>query len=171
MSCQPQVRLPYKTGLFFFFFSCFWKPAPGDISDCQCLGVQCHGAYGTPAGEGRKDSCSGSWHDQVGTEVPGGECDEAVCFGCSCNCGCSEVNDTFHSTEIIFFFQLNVVFPPRECCRATLLWYLVLWSGWLLRHLDASGAWLLFLGAVQLPAIRTFFPGEDSCTRRSHIQD
>lgn len=149
---------PHRCILTLLFpFPCFWKSASGYISDCQRLRVQRHGAYGTPAWEGGKDSCSGSWHDQVGTEVPGGECDETVCFGCSCNCGCAEVNKAFHSTGIIFFFQLNVIFPTRECFHATLPLYLALWSERLLRLLHASGAWLLFLGSVQLPTIRDFF--------------
>lgn len=168
---QPWVLQMHPEMTFFFFFFCFWKSASGYISDCQRLRVQRHSTYGTPAREGRKDSCSGSWYDQVGTEIPGGECDETVCFGCSCNCGCSEVNETFHSTGIIFYFQLNVIFPTKECCHTTLPWYLALWSEWLLRLLHASGAWLLFLRAVQLPTIRNFFPGEDSSTCRSHFPD
>lgn len=162
-------QLHPETPVFVWFVPFLLGSAPGHISGCQCLRVQRHSADGAPAGEGGEDPCSGSWHDQVGTEIPGGKCDETVCFGCSCNCGCSEVNGTFHRAGIIFFFQLNVIFPTQECCHAILLWLLILWSEQLLRALQASGAWLLFLGAVQLPAIRNVFPGEDSSTCRIHF--
>lgn len=133
-----------------FFLFCFWEPASGYISGCQRVGVQRHGAYGAPAWEGRKDSCSGSWHDQVGAEIPGGERDETVRFGCSCDRGCSEVNETIHSTGIIFFFQLNVEFPTEECCHTTFPWYLSLWSERLHKLLCASGAWQLFPGSCTI---------------------
>lgn len=100
--------------LFGFFFSS-WESASGHISGCQRLWVQRHSTHGAPEGEGREDPCSGSWHDQVGTEIPGGKCDETVCFGCSCDRGCSEVNGTFHSTGVIFFFSSWMsYFPPRD---------------------------------------------------------
>lgn len=111
---QPTLSLPAASWGFYFLFFSSWESAPGHISGCQCLWVQRHSPHGAPEGEGREDPCSGSWHDQVGTEIPGGKRDETVCFGCSRHRGCSEVNGTFHRAGIIFFFQLNVIFPTQE---------------------------------------------------------
>lgn len=170
---QPTLSLTATSWDFYFCFVWFfssWESASGHISGCQCVRVQRHGSHGAAAWEGGEDPCSGSWHDQVGAEIPGGKCDETVCFGCSCDRGCSEVNGTFHRTGIIFFFQLNVIFPTQECCRASC---------------DCSPCGLnsssdlckqVELGCFSwelcnCQQLEMFFPGEDSSTCRSHFPD
>lgn len=88
--CAAPPSIPYS---MLHPFVSFVLTASGRLSGRRGrpIRVQRHSTYGAPEGEGGADPGSGGGHDQMGAEVPGGECDETVCSGCCCVCRHPEV--------------------------------------------------------------------------------
>lgn len=64
------------------YLSLFPPAEAGQLPGEQPPGAQCPSPDGAGAGEGGEDPGPGSRHDQVGTEVPGGEYNQALCHEC-----------------------------------------------------------------------------------------
>lgn len=120
--CRYFQHLTKMAGCLFICgkLECMVLPAaPSNSPEHWSCRVQCTGVDGAAPWEGREDSGSGSWHDQMGTEVSGGEHHAAVCNGCSCHSSNPEVRLCIPScftltTRIRYIkgFILDISFPP-----------------------------------------------------------